>query len=66
MGGAALCVDLFSFIEYLFLKGIFIVPILIACYMDSRCLSAAAFVKKANSPQFCVMQPSPLLAKQDK
>ena len=48
------------------MKGIFIVPILIACYMDSRCLSAAAFVNEANSPQLCVMQPSPLLAKQDK
>jgi hypothetical protein len=47
------------------MKGIFIVAILIACYMDSRCLSAGAFVKKANSPQF-VMQPSPLLVKQDK
>ena len=48
------------------MKGIFVVPILIACYMDNRCLSAAAFLKEAYSPQLCVTQPSPLLAKQDK
>ena len=47
-------------------EGYFIVPILIACYMDSRCVSAAAFVKEANNPQLCVMQPSPLLVKQGK
>jgi hypothetical protein len=31
------------------MKGIFIIPILIAGYMDSRCLSTAAFVKELDS-----------------
>jgi len=40
---------LFSFIEPLVLNGIFIFAVLIAGYMDCRCLSTAAFFKEIDS-----------------
>jgi hypothetical protein len=40
---------LFSFIEFSVMNRIFMVPILIAVYANSRCLSTAAFVKEMTS-----------------
>ena len=40
---------LFSFIGISVMNGIFIVPILIAAYMGSSCLSIVAFVKEIDS-----------------
>jgi hypothetical protein len=47
--GAVVCFHSFAFIEYLVMKEIFMIPILIACYVDITWLSTAVFVTEIDS-----------------